>query len=237
MIMIIAGVLVVIGIVTYGSVSLYSKLNQVDELNGRLEETADVEAGEQTPEVSGQPNEQPTNQTEQTPVADATPTPESELLPSTQPEEDLQPSPTATSTPNDTSSNVDKGQKPEEESTTSEEKTRKKKEINASVTAKLGKLKSSCQATSNSLVQQIAAELSGDEEATLATIQSKFLNKVFSAEAECDVKFNQLISDAQSEYKAADLGNQSFPDWSSQYESAKASARADALTVIANSLK
>jgi outer membrane biosynthesis protein TonB len=232
--MIIAGALVVIGIVIYGSMSLYSKLNQVDELNGRLDEAADSNAGQDPLKATEQPDEQPTNQTEQTPQPDATPIPE--LVPTTQPEEVNQPSPTATLPPTDASNNIDKGQKPDKESTNSEEKSRKKKEIDASVTAKLGKLKSSCQATSNSLVKQIAQELSGDEEATLATIQSKYLNKVFSAEADCDAKFNQLISNAKSEYKAADLGDQSFPDWSAQYESAKAGARANALTVIANSL-
>src|SRR4030095_15952875 len=104
----------------------------------------------------------------------------------------------------------------EDESTNSDEKSRKKKEIDASVTANLEKLKSSCQASSNSLVRQIAQELSGDKEATLADIQSKYLNKVFSAEADCDAKFNQLLSNAKSEYKAADLGDRSIPDWSSQ---------------------
>ncbi|WP_054026176.1 hypothetical protein [Bacillus sp. FJAT-28004] len=232
--MIIAGALVVIGIVIYGSMSLYSKLNQVDELNGRLDEAADSNAGQDPLKATEQPDEQPTNQAEQTPQPDATPIPE--LVPTTQPEEVNQPSPTATLPPADASNNIDKGQKPDKESTNSEEKSRKKKEIDASVTVKLGKLKSSCQATSNSLVKQIAQELSGDEEATLATIQSKYLNKVFSAEADCDAKFNQLISNAKSEYKAADLGEQAFPDWSAQYESAKAGARANALTVIANSL-
>lgn len=234
--MIIAGAIVVIGIVIYGSMSLYSKLNQVDELNGRLEEAADSNAGQESPKITEQPNEQSTNQTDQTSEPDATPSQEPDLVPTTQPDEVLKPSPSATLPPDEASNNVDKGQKPDKGSTNSENKSQKKKEIDASVTAKLEKLKSSCQATSNSLVKQIAKELSGDEEATLATIQSKYLNKVFSAEADCDARFNQLISNAKSEYKAADLGEQSFPDWSAQYESAKAGARANALAVIANSL-
>ncbi|MDQ8738358.1 hypothetical protein [Paenibacillus sp. LHD-38] len=229
---IIAGAIVVIGIIIYGSMSLYSKINQVNELNGRLEEAAEVDNAEGTPTKSDQPSEQP----EQTANAEETSIPESEPVPSAQPEDALQPSPTATLTPVPASDNVDKGQKPGEESTTSEDKAQMKKKIDASVNAKLQQLKSSCQASSNSLVKQIANELSNDKEATLATIQSKYLDKVFSAEAACDAKFNQLISNAQGEYQAAELSNQALPDWSSQYESAKATARADALAVIANSI-
>lgn len=229
---IIAGAIVVIGIIIYGSMSLYSKLNQVDELNGRLEEAAEFDNAEGASANTDRPSEQP----EQTSNAEQTLTPESELVPSAQPGDAIQPSPTATLTPVSASDNVDKGQKPGEESTTSEDKAQKKKKIDASVNAKLQQLKSSCQASSNSLVKQIANELSNDKEATLATIQSKYLDKVFSAEAACDAKFNQLISNAQSEYQAADLSNQALPDWSSQYESAKTGARADALAVIANSI-
>ncbi|WP_419876226.1 hypothetical protein [Candidatus Pristimantibacillus sp. PTI5] len=229
---IIAGAVVVIGIIIYGSMSLYSKLNQVDELNGRLEEAAEVDNAEETPTSTNQPSEQP-NQTSDT---EQTPAPESVLVPSAQPEDVIRPSPTATLTPEPASNNVDKGQKSGEEITTVDEKAQKKKEIDASVNAQLQQLKSSCQASSSSLVKQIANELSDDKEATLATIQSKYLDKVFSAEAACDVKFNQLISNAQSEYKAADLSNQAMPDWSSQYENAKAQVRVDALTVIANSI-
>lgn len=101
------------------------------------------------------------------------------------------------------------------------DKSQKKKEINTSITVKLQKLKSSRH---------------GDAEAMLSTIKSKYLNDVFATETDCDAEFNQLISRAQSEYKAAELGDQSLPDWSAQYESARAQARADALTIIANSL-
>ncbi|OBZ11220.1 hypothetical protein A7975_19900 [Bacillus sp. FJAT-26390] len=231
MLFIMAGAIVVIGIVIYGSMSLYAKLNKVEELNGRLEETAQNDGVQASPEST----EQPSNQAVQKPEDEPTQTPVP--VPTTQSEEGLKSSPDATLTPEPTSDNLDIGHKPEDESTNTDDKSQKKKEIVASVTAKLAKLKSSCQASSNSLVQQIAEELSADKDATLSTIQSKYLNKVFAAEADCDAKFNQLISTAKSEYKAADLGDQSFPDWSSQYESAKAAARANALTVIANSLK
>lgn len=227
---IIAGAIVVIGIVIYGGMSLFSKLNQVEELNERIEETAQMDGGQVTAESS----EKSDDKQEQTPAAEPAQT--EVPVPTPQTADDLLPSPTSALTPEPTSDNLDVGQKSGDESTNSEEKSQKKKEIDASVTAKLGKLKSSCQASSNSLVRQIAQELSSDEDATLATIQSKYLNKVFSAEADCDAKFNLLISNAKSEYKAADLGDQPFPDWSSQYESAKASARADALAIIANSL-
>jgi hypothetical protein len=238
MLFIFAGAIVVIGIVIYGSMSLYSKLNQVEELNGRIEETARIDGGQNTAESSEKPDDQP----EQTPLVEPAQSPAADpaqtevSVPTPQTAEALLPSPTSSLTPEPTSDNLEVGQKSGDESTNSEEKSQKKKEIDASVTAKLEKLKSSCQASSNSLVRQIAQELSNDEDATLATIQSKYLNKVFSAEADCDAKFNLLISNAKSEYKAADLGDQPFPDWSSQYESAKAGARADALAIIANSL-
>lgn len=229
---IIASAIVVIGIVIYGSISLYSKLNQVNELNDRLEEVAEVDNAEEFPTSTDQPSEQP----EQTSNAGQAPTPEPELVPTTQPEDVLQPSSTATLTSEPASDNLDESQEPGGESTISGDKAQTKKEIDASVNAQLQQLKSSCQASSSSIVKQIANELSNDKEATLATIQSKYLDKVFSAEAACDAKFNQLISNAQGEYQAADLSNQALPDWSSQYENAKAQARADALVVIANSI-
>ncbi|WP_141502203.1 hypothetical protein [Paenibacillus luteus] len=231
---ILAGALVIIGIVIYGSMSLFSKINQVEELNGQLEETAEGNTGIVSSSSSSSPTPSPDVEPEASMINEPTQTPE--IVPSTQPG-NATPSPIATLTPGPTSDNVDKDDNSKGESTNSEEKSRKKKKIDASVTAKLGSLKSSCQATSNSLVKQIAGELSSNKDATLADIQSKYLNKVFSAESDCDAKFNELISNAKSEYKAADLGDQAFPDWSSQYESAKAQARADALAVIADSIK
>lgn len=228
---ILAGAVVIIGLVIYGGTSLYSKLNQVNELNERLNESAEAAEGLESPV----PTKEPADQIEQTPAAEPTLAPE--LVPSTQPDDVIQPTPTATLTPEQASNNVDKGQKPEKAATSSEEKSRKKKEIDASVTAKLDNLKSSCQAASRSLIQQITDELSGNEDATLADIQSKYLSKVITAESDCDLKFNELISNAKSEYKAAELGDQPFPDWSSQYENAKAGARADALAAIVNSIK
>lgn len=221
-----AGALIVIGIVIYGSKSLYSKLNKVDELHVRLEEAAAIDAGQKS--IAG---------TEQTPEAEPTQSPE--LEPSTQPKgapPSAAPAPTAALAPGPASDNVENGHTTKNEPQSLEDKAHKKKEIDASVTAALLHLKSSCQASSSRLARQIAEELSGDGEVTLAAIQSKYLNKIFAAEAACDAKFNQLISNARSEYKAADLGHQALPDWGSQYESAKAKARGDALAVIANSL-
>lgn len=228
---------VLIGLIIYGSLTLYSKINQLEELNGKIEETAEVDTNNESPVNTENSTSHRPEQTEELAL---TPQPtnklESEIGPSTQPEK-TNPSPSATLTPGPTSDNVEKDDNSKGESTNSEEKSRNKKKIDASVTAKLGSLKSSCQATSNSLVKQIAGELSSNKDATLADIQSKYLSKVFSAESDCDAKFNELMSNAKSEYKAADLGDQAFPDWSSQYESAKAKARADALAVIADSIK
>ncbi|HTG70668.1 MAG TPA: hypothetical protein VL921_15525 [Candidatus Udaeobacter sp.] len=226
---IIAGALVVIGIALYGGISLYAKLNKVTELHTRLDEAAGKPETKPTQEhgqeEQGQGQEQEQEASQET-------SQESLLSPSEVP----QLAPAAALTPDQPSDNADEGQKPVEDAASAEDKVRKKNEIDASVTAKLWQLRSSCQARSSSLAGQIAQELRGDEEATAAAIQSKYMDMVFSAEADCDARFNQMISIALSEYKAAGLGDQSLPDWSSQYESAKAEARADALDVIANSL-
>ncbi|RCW47876.1 hypothetical protein [Paenibacillus prosopidis] len=218
------GSLVVVGIVLYGSISLYSKLNKVDELNQRIEETADFDTSQDSntdpslvQEEENQPKEP--SQTEQVQ------------------EDKLQSTSVENETPSPSPNNVDTSEKPTDDAKSTEDNVRKKQEIDAAITADLQQLKASCQASSSSLVQQITQELGKNDEAALEMIQNKYLTKVFAAEAECDAQFNQLISKAKSEYSAADLSDQPLPDWSTQYESAKAQARADAITVISNAVQ
>lgn len=224
-----AGSLVVVGIVLYSSISLYSKLNKVDELNQRLEETADSAASQDStnsadPSVVQEEEEQATEATEPAQAEQVQ-------------EEELQPTSNGAATPSPSPNDAGTSEKQADNTKSSEDKTRIKQEIDTAITADLQQLKASCQASSSSLVQQITQELSKNDEAALETIQSKYLTKIFAAEAECDAQFNQLVNKAKSEYSAADLSDQKLLDWSSQYESAKAQARADAIAVIANAVE
>lgn len=218
-----AGSLVVVGIVLYGSISLYSKLNKVDELNERIEETADFN-----------PSQDSNNSADPSFVQEEE---DQEIEPVPAQVEELQPTSTETMTSSPSPNNVDTSEKPTDDAKSTEDNARKKQEIDAAISAEMQQLKASCQASSSSLVQQIIQELGKNDEASLETIQSKYLTKIFAAEAECDAQFNQLLSKAKSGYSAADLSNQPLPDWSSQYESAKAQARADAITVISNAVE
>lgn len=223
-----AGSLIVVGIVLYGSISLYSKLNKVDELNQRIEETADFV-----------PSQDSNNSVDRSLVQEEE---DQELEPvqvELEQEKELQPATVEIVTPSSALSpnNVDTSEKSADEAKCTEDNARKKQEIDAAISADMQQLKASCQASSNSLVQQIIQELGGNNETALKTIQNKYLTKVFAAEAECDAQFNLLLSKAKSEYSAADLSDRPLPDWSSQYESAKAQARADAIAVIANAVE
>lgn len=217
---IIAGSLVVVGVVVYSSINLYSKLNKVEELNQRLEETADIKDKQDTKESAGQPVKQEGEKT----GIEVSQTPEQE--PSLKPEAEEQPTSAATTTPEQPAGN-DKS---------TEDKAQKKQVIDAAITAEMQQLRASCQAFSSSLVQQIVQEISENEEAAVENFQSKYLTKVFAAESECDAEFSQLLSDAQSEYSAAGLNKEQLPNWSSQYENAKAQARADAVAAISNAM-
>lgn len=221
-----AGSLVMVGIVFYGSISLYSKLNKVDELNQRIEETVDSNSGHNSNNSADNPS---LVQVEEDQVTEPT---QAEQVQG----EELQPASVENAAPSSAPSpnNVDTSEKPADDVKSTEDKARIKQEIDAAISADMQQLKASCQASSSSLVQQITQELGENDETSLETIQSKYLTKIFDAEAECDAQFNQLLSKAKSEYSAADLSDQPLPDWSSQYESAKAQARADAITVIAN---
>lgn len=223
-----AGSLVVVGIVICGSISLYSKLNKVNELNQRLEETVDSDASQDSSNSVGPSVVQEEEDQELEPV-------QVEL----EQEKELQPATVENVTPSSALSpnNADTSEKPADDAKSTEDKARKKQEIDAAISADMQQLKASCQVSSSSLVQQIIQELGGNDEAALETIQNKYLTKVFAAEAECDAQFNQLLNKAKSEYSAADLSDQPLPDWSSQYESAKAQARADAIDFIANAVE
>jgi hypothetical protein len=228
---IIAVSVVVVGIVLYGSIRLYSKLNKVDELNQRLEETAIVNDRQNSDESV----DQSANHEGENLGIVSTNAPEVETLQEL--EGEAEPISAETTTPVPSPNNPETSVNPSDDAEYTEDKGWKKQEIDAAISADMQQLKASCQASSSSLVQQIVQELGGNDEAALDTIQSKYMSKIVAAEAECDAKFNQLLSKAKSEYGAANLSDQPLPDWSSQYESAKAQARADAITIIANAVE
>ncbi|MGM0883319.1 MAG: hypothetical protein ACQEXQ_20070 [Bacillota bacterium] len=224
--------LVVLAISVYGSISLYTKLNKVDELNQRMEKTAKNEDSQVSDPVLDQPPAQ-----DEKPEAESDEYDVQAAEPSEEPGGESSTTPSATPTPEQTSGDAGEGQKPEGDATVSVDKAQKKQKIDAAITAEMEQLRASCQTVSKSLVEQILGELSGNKEATLKTIQDKYLTKVFAAEASCDARFNQLLSSVQRKYAEAYLYDQALPDWSSQYESAKEQARADALVAIANTVQ
>ncbi|MCA0756486.1 hypothetical protein KP806_15635 [Paenibacillus sp. N4] len=247
-----AAAIVVVGIALYGGLSLNAKLNKVDELNGQIADTAKP-GGSGADGEPAEPGEQPTGETSElsgsvSPGASASPQTgqntetagtgsggtDSEDTPGTDD------TPAATDKPATSPDQGGTEEKPTGSSpgstAPSAEQAKKKKAIDASVTGQMEQLRASCRAASSSLVAQITQELKSDPDASMDTIQSKYLTKVFAAEADCDAQFNQLMGEAQAEYGAAGISEQSMPDWGTQYENAKSQARADALTEIANAM-
>jgi hypothetical protein len=117
-----------------------------------------------------------------------------------------------------------------------DEKDEIKQGIDAAITKEMEKLRTSCSATSSSLVNKIAAELKADPEGGLDKIQGSFMDDVVAAEAKCDSDFSALIAKAKQQYKKEGIPEDSLPDWSSEYASSKEKARANALSAIANAM-
>ncbi|MCU6708771.1 hypothetical protein M6D81_08570 [Paenibacillus sp. J5C_2022] len=272
--------LLIVGLVVFGGVRLYNKLNEVRDLkstiaeeNGGVEATSkpedgtdngdgdgstDAGSGDNTPDngsdgsgndgegVSSQPGES------QQPVDDrtgATAKPGTSGDGGTATEKpgtsgggtDVTAKPEATPSPSDGSGGgISPGTTPTPKPTeqpSAEEQEKAKREIDAAITTKMEQLSASCKATSDSLVQEIAAELTEDPDATLDTIQKKFLVKVFAAEANCDSSFTTLLNEAKAAYSQAGLSEEQMPGWAAQYESAKAQARKDAISALASALQ
>ncbi|OBR68404.1 hypothetical protein A7K91_21210 [Paenibacillus oryzae] len=116
------------------------------------------------------------------------------------------------------------------------EKDEIKQGIDAAITKEMEKLRTSCSATSSSLVNKIAAELKADPEGGLEKIQGSLMDDVVAAEAKCDSDFSALIAKAKQQYKKEGISEESLPDWSSEYASSKEKARANALAAIANAM-
>lgn len=235
--------LIVVGLAIYGGISLTSKMDQVKELNTQI---ADVQQTDEQPGGEDQANEdspEETGQQEPTPATTDSGSGNQDK-PAANPDNSPgpisssgnavinTPSPSATPKPN-AGGEAGASEQPQDNA---DKKAKRKQEIDASTTTKMEGLRATCSAKSSSLVAQIKAEIKGNEDAAVQTIQEKFLTKVIEAEAECDAKFNQLVEEAKAQYDAEDLDVQSLPDWSAEYETAKTEARSAALVEIANAI-
>lgn len=237
-----------IGAAIYGGMSLNTKWNEVKELNGQIADASEPDGKEpDDQEPGGQPDDQaidPSNTDESVspkPSSEAgspqenNPEPEVSQSPgSKSPATDA--SPPTTPKPSPSPGGANDGGGAEDDTLSPEEKEKLKKEIDASTASGMEQLRASCKASSSSLVQQIVQELNNNEEASLQTIQKEFLTSIIAAEAECDVKFNLLAASAKEQYKGAGISEESLPDWSTEYGSAKEQARADALVAIAGAI-
>ncbi|MFD0961666.1 hypothetical protein [Paenibacillus chungangensis] len=284
--------LLVIGLLVFGGVRLYNKLNEVRDLksaiaeenggadatskpedgtdNGNGDGSTDADSGDNASDngsngsgndgggVSGQPGE--SQQTDDSTGATAIPGTSGDGGTATAKPVTSGDGGAATAKPGTSGGGTDATAKPEAtpspsdgsgggsspgttptpqptEQPSAEEQEKAKREIDAAITTKMEQLSASCKATSDSLVQEIAAELAEDPDATLDTIQKKFLVKVFAAEANCDSSFTTLLNEAKSAYSEAGLSEEQMPGWAAQYESAKAQARKDAINALASALQ
>lgn len=237
------GAVLVIGLIIFGAINLFSKMDEVKELNNKIAEVDEVE-GENDP-IQPSPTDgnnplTPDEDPEQSSDPSAPPISQLPLYPSEVPgtvpgdsstKPEVAPKPTPSPGGNGGTDNTPPS------NSSPDDKAKKKKEIDAATTTGMEKLRASCTAASNNLVNQIVQELNADEDASLESIQGDFLTDILAAEAKCDVQFNLLIGQAKEQYKAAGIDEQSLPDWSSEYESAKSQARASALTAITKALK
>lgn len=228
--LVIAGALIIAITVIVGVNNLNSKLDEVKELNEQIADASNEENATETNQPEDEGNETDEGQPGQTPKPNVKPGQSSEAPESTN-------DPDTTQLPESTPKPSEPGDQSTAKPPSTEDQDRKKKEIDGAVTAQMESLRATCKSTSNSLIAQIKQELAANEDASLETIQSKYLTKILTAEAECDAQFNQLVSDAKAQYSDADLNEDALPNWSTEYENAKSQARSDALVEIANALK
>lgn len=230
--------LAVIGLAVYGGISLSAKMNQVKELNTQIAEAEQEDKQGEDKPAPKLPTEEAPQQESELAVTDG------ETGEQAEPEsgQDLpEPSPKIDTAVKDTPKPTLAPKPAAHEETlvkpsASDNKAERKQEIDQATTTKMEGLRTSCSAASSSLVEQIKAEIKGNEESAIETIQEKFLNKVFEAEAKCDAEFGQLVEEAKAQYRDAGIDEQSLPDWSAEYEAAKTEARSAALNEIAKAI-
>lgn len=236
--LIVAGALIMTSVVVVGVNNLNAKLDEVKALNEQIADASEEGKANEKGRPEDEVKETDKGQTGQTPEPgvkpgqssgspESTHTPDSTQLPK--------------STPKPSEPGVYSTPKPENPSTakplSTEDQEQNKQEIDANMTARMESLRAACQSTSSRLVAQIKQELASNEEASMETIQSKYLTQIIAAEAGCDAQFNLLLSDAKAQYSDAGLNEEALPNWSTEYENAKSQVRSNALVEIANALQ
>jgi len=229
------GAIVIAALIIFGSVNLYQKFNEVGDLKGQLAEQAPqdqntkLNSGEKKPIVNPDKEESNTDagesqsretgaEAESAEHTDRNVNSGSKDLPS-----------------NDDAQSVQAIQEQETKQEDNADKDKEKKAIDATITADMKQLQSSCVAVSNRLSKQIAEEIQADNDATIKSISSKYLPSILEAEIECDNKFQKILDKAVKGYETAGLAVESMPQWKKQYEAAKQQARAKALKSITSS--
>ncbi|RED65824.1 hypothetical protein [Cohnella lupini] len=165
----------------------------------------------------------PEESTNTTPSATPTPTPPIETNEVTQPQ--TSPSNSNTAEPQETTVVL------------SEDEIALKLKIDTKFENEISSLRNECKAKSDGLIQDMVEELTSNEEATLVTLQAKFLGKLITAESGCDSSFKALVTDATDEYEEAGIPVSELPAWESQYSKQKSAVRASAISKLAAALK
>ncbi|NTZ17850.1 hypothetical protein EXW96_09785 [Paenibacillus sp. JMULE4] len=111
-------------------------------------------------------------------------------------------------------------------------------EIENKYRAELEKLKNTCQAEANGIVNEISAAM-GDQEQldndALQTIKDKYFKKIADAEKRCSGQVDRIIQNAKQELRDAGLNDTGPNAWKQEYESLKSQAQSKALSRLQNS--
>lgn len=195
------------------------------------------------PQVSStiDPSVQPTADDESTVQPVEEPSNDNQVKPSeshvTAPEQQDQDTPEGTSNPEPQPSASKPASDDKTEVILTKSQIAKKRSIDNKYDGKISSLRSVCKATSGQLLESMIGELSSNEDATLMTLQTKFLGKLIKAETSCDGRFQTLIEGATAEYLGADIPVSKMPAWQSQYSKEKAAVRASAIAKLVAAIK
>lgn len=249
----IAVVIIVLGLGSYATYTLMSKMNQVKELNGQI---AEADKGDSVnPEAEDSATQPGGGEEKPADVAVVPPADKGDTSSgvdhaagSVDPSATAAASATSTATAKPQSTDKPAQQGAGEPGSSAGTVTpastpspadleERKQAIDQSVTASMESLRAACKAKSSGLVAQIKAEIAADPDAAVDTLQKEFLGQVIAAEADCDSQFAELVGQAKAQYKAAGIAESGLPDWSAEYDNAKADARSAALTEIASAIQ
>lgn len=178
-------------------------------------------------ETTVQPIEEPTDDNNMEPSESSVTAPELQEQDSPEVTDKKEPQPSASKPASDDKTEV----------ILTNQQTAKKLSIDNKYDGKISSLRSECKVTSSQLLESMIGELSSNEDATLMTLQTKFLGKLIKAETNCDGRFQTLIDSATAEYLGADIPVSKMPTWQSQYSKEKAAVRASAIAKLVAAIK